>query len=278
MSSSGWSGTEASSFEGTGMALTVVGISHHTASVEIRERFAFGEEEGRWALVELKERSSVDEAVLLSTCNRTEMYLYPATEETLRLAESLLQRKAGALPAPVTEFLYRHWGADVPRHLFRVTSGLDSLVFGEAEIQGQVKSAYRSAVDRGSHDPLAGSVLNRLFQAIHVTSVRRAFCLMYKGHARAVRPDYTTYEWNRWVAITPRPSEEFLSTPSMQIQIPRVVLLTYLDRLPPHEVRFTRRNIYLRDRNRCQYCGGHFSSREAARPRLNQSASWDEPP
>ena len=166
------------------MALTVVGISHHTASVEVRERFAFGEEEGRRTLVELRERSSVDEAVLLSTCNRTEMYLYPATEETLRLAESLLQRKAGALPAPVTEFLYRHWGADVPRHLFRVTSGLDSLVFGEAEIQGQVKSAYRSAIDHGPHDPLAGSVLNRLFQtALSVGGRVRAQTAIGEGAA-----------------------------------------------------------------------------------------------
>ena len=146
------------------MALAVIGVSHHTASVEVRERFAFGEEEGRRALVRLRDRSPVDEAVLLSTCNRTELYLYPATEETLRAAEWVLQRKAGALPAPVTDFLYRHWGGDVPRHLFQVTSGLDSLVRGEAEIQGQVKSAYHSALNKESGEPRAGSVLHRLFQ------------------------------------------------------------------------------------------------------------------
>ena len=105
-------------------------------------------------------------------------------------------------------------------------------------------------------------VLNRLFQAIQITSVRRAFCLLYKGDARAVQPDYSTYDWENWVDIPVQPRDEVLSTPEMRIKIPRVVVLINFDRLPPHDVRFTRKNIYLRDRNRCQYCGDHFSTRE----------------
>jgi 5-methylcytosine-specific restriction endonuclease McrA len=101
-------------------------------------------------------------------------------------------------------------------------------------------------------------VLNRLFQAIQITTVRRAFCLLYKGEVRAVAPDYTTYAWEDWKDIPPQPHEEFLATPSYRVRIPRVVLLLHFDRLPRHEIRFTRKNIFFRDKNRCQYCGGKF--------------------
>ena len=105
-------------------------------------------------------------------------------------------------------------------------------------------------------------VLNRLYQAIQITSVRRAFSLLYKGDARAVEPDYTTYDWENWVDVPVQPAEEFITTPELRIKIPRVVLLIHFDRLPPHDVRFTRKNIYLRDRSRCQYCGEHFTTRD----------------
>jgi 5-methylcytosine-specific restriction endonuclease McrA len=105
-------------------------------------------------------------------------------------------------------------------------------------------------------------VLNRLFQAIQVTSVRKAFCLLYKGHVRAVAPDYTTYDWEDWVDIPPQSNEDSIITPTLHIRIPRVVLLVDFDRLPRHEVRFTRKNIFYRDRNRCQYCGHKFQTRD----------------
>lgn len=105
-------------------------------------------------------------------------------------------------------------------------------------------------------------VLNRLFQAIQITSVRRAFALLYKGDARAVQPDYSTYDWQNWVDIAVQPADEFIATPIMRIKVPRVVMIIHFDRMPPHEVRFTRKNIYLRDRNRCQYCRRHFTTRE----------------
>lgn len=101
-------------------------------------------------------------------------------------------------------------------------------------------------------------VLNRLFQAIQITSVRRAFCLLYKGEVRAVAPDYTTYDWEDWKDVPPQADDEFIATPEFRIRIPRVVLLLHFDRLPRHDVRFTRKNIFFRDRNRCQYCGGRF--------------------
>ncbi len=105
-------------------------------------------------------------------------------------------------------------------------------------------------------------VLNRLFQAIQVTTVRKAFCLLYKGHVRAVAPDYTTYDWEDWVDVPPQPHEDSIVTPTLRIRIPRVILLVDFDRLPRHEVRFTRKNIFYRDRNRCQYCGGKFQTRD----------------
>jgi len=105
-------------------------------------------------------------------------------------------------------------------------------------------------------------VLNRLFQAIQVTSVRKAFCLLYKGHVRAVAPDYSTYDWEDWVDIPPQSHEDSIITPTLRIRIPRVVLLVDFDRLPRHEVRFTRKNIFYRDRNRCQYCGHKFQTRD----------------
>ncbi len=105
-------------------------------------------------------------------------------------------------------------------------------------------------------------VLNRLFQAIQVTSARKAFCLLYKGQVKAVEPDYTTYSWENWCDIPVQSSDDFIATTAMKIKVPRVILLLHYDALPRHEVRFTRKNIYFRDRNRCQYCGGRYSTRD----------------
>ncbi|MFQ5700811.1 MAG: HNH endonuclease [Acidobacteriota bacterium] len=105
-------------------------------------------------------------------------------------------------------------------------------------------------------------VLNRLFQAIQVTSVRKAFCLLYKGQVKAVEPDYTTYSWEHWCDVPVQPHDDVIYTPAMRVKIPRVILLLHYDSLPRHEVRFTRKNIYFRDRNRCQYCGRRFPTRD----------------
>jgi 5-methylcytosine-specific restriction endonuclease McrA len=105
-------------------------------------------------------------------------------------------------------------------------------------------------------------VLNRLFQAIQVTTVKKAFCLLYKGHVRAVNPDYSTCDWEDWVDVPPQPEEESIVTPTVRIRVPRVVLLVDFEGVPRHEVRFTRKNIFYRDKNRCQYCGHRMPTRD----------------
>jgi 5-methylcytosine-specific restriction endonuclease McrA len=105
-------------------------------------------------------------------------------------------------------------------------------------------------------------VLNRLYQAIHITSVRKAFILLYKGDVKVVEDDFSTYDFENWCDIPVQPHEEYISTPRYKLKIPRVVLLVYYDKVPKQEVKFTRKNIYLRDRNRCQYCGSRFPTKE----------------
>ena len=147
------------------MLLAVVGVSHHTAPVEVRERFAFGIEETPGALESLRAVSGVEEAVLPPTCTRTECYLSPVLDpEAVAAAERMFAEKAGPLTRPAGAYFYRYRDTDAVRHLFRVAAGLDSLVMGEAEVQGQVKEAYHRAVGANASPPLAGPVLTRLFQ------------------------------------------------------------------------------------------------------------------
>ena len=105
-------------------------------------------------------------------------------------------------------------------------------------------------------------VLNRVFQAVQITSVRRALTLLYKGQVRAVDSEYRTYDFDNWMDIPVQPDDHSVVTPSRNILIPHVVQLLVFDRMPRQEVKFSRGNIYLRDQNRCQYCGKKFSSSE----------------
>jgi 5-methylcytosine-specific restriction endonuclease McrA len=105
-------------------------------------------------------------------------------------------------------------------------------------------------------------VLNRVYQAIQVTSVRRAVTLLYLGHARAVMEDYSTYSWEEWKDIPVSATDEFVTTPSYRFRAPRVVQVLTFDRVPRHEVKFTRKNVFARDGNQCQYCGRRFPTRE----------------
>ena len=146
-------------------SIAVVGVSHLTAPVEIRERFAFTDKEAISVLGGLQDRSGIKEAVLISTCNRTELYLCPGSDpDILETGEAVLSEKAGDLIGGAGQYLYRLQGLESVRHLYRVVSGLDSLILGEAEIQGQVKSAYELAGSIPGTPPLAGPVLHRLFQ------------------------------------------------------------------------------------------------------------------
>lgn len=147
------------------MTLAVVGVSHHTAPVEARERFAFGSAEAIRALGSLREDAGLREAVLVSTCNRTELYFHPATDPAaLEAGVAVLRNKAEGIEGSPDRYLYQKQGLDSVRHLYSVSAGLDSMVLGEAEIQGQVKAAYELATRVPVEPSMAGPVLNRLFQ------------------------------------------------------------------------------------------------------------------
>jgi 5-methylcytosine-specific restriction endonuclease McrA len=105
-------------------------------------------------------------------------------------------------------------------------------------------------------------VLNSVYQAVQVTGVRRAFRLFVAGRARAIAPDFTTYSFENWCNLPPGIDDDVIHTPRRSIRVPRVIQLLHYDRVPRREVRFTRRNIFFRDRNRCQYCGKIFAQRE----------------
>lgn len=141
--------------------MVVVGVSHHTAPIEVRERAALSSDAVDEILSHLREQSEVGEAFIVSTCNRVEIVAAPRgagdnpllLEQALRTVESALVQRAPA----VRDHLYRRSGAEAVRHLFRVASSLDSLVLGEPQILGQVKSAFDVARKQGT----IGSQLHR---------------------------------------------------------------------------------------------------------------------
>ena len=138
-----------------------IGVSHKTAPLELRERMALTEGRAAGVLSELVDDSGVHEAAAISTCNRTELYLFAAdgvAAESLALAT--LAREADIRPTELVGHLYALRGADAAGQLFRVTAGLDSMIIGETEVQGQVKRAYELALVEGA----TGPVLNRLFR------------------------------------------------------------------------------------------------------------------
>ncbi|HYR56030.1 MAG TPA: HNH endonuclease [Myxococcaceae bacterium] len=97
-------------------------------------------------------------------------------------------------------------------------------------------------------------VLNRLYQPVHVTSVRRAFSLLYQGIARAIDDQYKLYEFSDWAALSAAEYDS-VATISRRIRVPRVLVLSAYEHLPKGRVRFSRLNIYSRDGDTCQYCG-----------------------
>ena len=110
-------------------------------------------------------------------------------------------------------------------------------------------------------------VLNRLWQAVNVCSVRRALTLLFEGHAQAVVGDgdgsFQTYNFQTWMDLSAsEPSPECIRSISFRIRVPRVILLLIFDRMPKKEVKFTRYNIFERDQNTCQYCGVVFDRNE----------------
>jgi glutamyl-tRNA reductase len=138
--------------------LSVIGVSHRTAPVEVRERLALpGADVGRM-LRAMHAESDLEEALLLATCNRTELYSVPRRgHDPLEHFLDQLGRLRGARPAADPAVFYRYDGLEAARHLFRVAASLDSQIVGEHQILGQVKEAYRAAVEART----AGFLLNR---------------------------------------------------------------------------------------------------------------------
>ena len=105
-------------------------------------------------------------------------------------------------------------------------------------------------------------VLNRSYLPVHITSVRRAFSLLYQGVAHAVDERYQTFDFASWSDLSASEHDETVGLVNHVIRVPRVILLLAYDRIPRRHVRFSRFNIYARDGNTCQYCGQKFSRSE----------------
>ncbi|MDF2500362.1 MAG: hemA 1 [Anaerosporomusa subterranea] len=141
------------------MQLVVLGLNHKTAPVDIRECFAFSEEQVKKTLARWRKYPEIAECVILSTCNRTEVYaMVENTAEALPLMRDSLAKLAGS-PIAVSDHLFYLTDEACIRHLFRVAASLESLVVGEGQILSQVKKAYRLAKDAA----MTGAVLNTLF-------------------------------------------------------------------------------------------------------------------
>jgi glutamyl-tRNA reductase len=142
--------------------LLALGVSHHTAPVAVRERLALTPRASDQLLRDLVASEHIDEAVAISTCNRTEVYMVAG--DPVRAESELLSHlagHAGIRPTELAPIVYSPRNCDAARQLYRVTSGLESMIVGEAEVQGQVRRAYEAALAAGTTGPLT----NRLFGA-----------------------------------------------------------------------------------------------------------------
>lgn len=142
--------------------LLAIGISHKTAPLALRERLAMTEANAETFIRELVAHEEIREAVVISTCNRTEVYI--VSRESVDAESVLLGRlagRAGIRPTELVEIVYSPRNCDAARHLFRVTAGLDSMIVGEHEVQGQVRRSYEAALGAGTTGPFT----NRLFRA-----------------------------------------------------------------------------------------------------------------
>lgn len=149
------------------MSLFVLGLNHQTAPVDLRERVSVPDSLQGQALESLMQVPGIEQAVLLSTCNRTEIYCHIATEHEPALARWLAEHH-GIAPEALSAYLYQHQDEKAVRHLFRVASGLDSLIMGEPQILGQVKQAW--SIARQQHS--VHGLLDRLFQHTFATAKR----------------------------------------------------------------------------------------------------------
>lgn len=163
------------------MELSIVGLNHRVAPVEVREKVAFDESRLAEALDGMRRATGAAEAVILSTCNRVEIYSArpQAADNELSLAARWLASHHGVPESLVTSALYRHAGYEAVRHLYRVTAGLDAMILGETQIIAQVKRAYQAAHDAGH----TGRAFNLIFQrALAVAKRIHATTDIGRGH------------------------------------------------------------------------------------------------
>ena len=168
------------------MHILTIGLNHTTSPVQLRERLHFSEDQVRASLARLtcgKIASALSEVVILSTCNRIEIYAASGTVAFDELEAFLSDTRT----VPIEEFrphLYRFKDMDAVRHLYKVAAGLDSLVVGEPQILGQVTKA----LELGRGQNTAGRMINRLFQsAIHAGKRRDMTCAIYRRRPQARR-------------------------------------------------------------------------------------------
>ncbi|MGI9952945.1 glutamyl-tRNA reductase [Moorellaceae bacterium AZ2] len=143
------------------MYIVAIGLNHRTAPVEIREKLAFPRHALPSALSDLRSQQGIEGNVILSTCNRTEIYLTtPEWDKGVGTVKKFLGRRCGLDIPALQDYLYIYTFHEAVRHLFRVAAGLDSMILGEAQVLGQVAEAYEAARNTGA----TNSVLNNLFQ------------------------------------------------------------------------------------------------------------------
>src|SRR5580658_1788857 len=145
------------------MEIVLIGLNHRTAPVELRERVSFTGDQAQQAAEELRSKGVLSETLVLSTCNRSELYGVPpeSAGDSAGAMELFLATFHQVELVTLGSSLYRRRDREAVRHLFRVSAGLDSMLLGEAEILGQVRDAYKIALDHGA----TGPVLNRMFQS-----------------------------------------------------------------------------------------------------------------
>src|SRR5690606_34178144 len=158
------------------MTLLVLGINHNTAAVAVREKVAFAPEAMTEALRQACARAGLAEVAILSTCNRTELYAVPGSPEAPAEQQGLADQQRrllrwlgdfhGLPEAELNPAIYFHHDLDAVRHIMRVASGLDSMVLGEPQILGQIKSAFAVAQDAAT----IGGKLHRVFEDVFVVA------------------------------------------------------------------------------------------------------------
>jgi glutamyl-tRNA reductase len=145
------------------VALIVAGVSHLTAPIEVREKLTFRPQDAVRELAHLRDEGLIREGVILSTCNRTEIY---AVEEAGDMLSYVSSRLSSRLGRDAGGFMYVHRDREATSHLFGVAAGLDSMILGEAQIQGQVKDAWEQCRAE------SGPILNRMFQSALLAASR----------------------------------------------------------------------------------------------------------